>query len=75
MVDLTQIPSGLNANETEKFVRENGSRICSSCRVGGPGTGRHDSIQPQPFSGPHGHSIGFDDIDLAAESIDIKLSA
>ena len=36
VVDLTQIPSGLNAIETEKFVRENGARICGS-RVGGPG--------------------------------------
>lgn len=36
VVDLTQIPSGLNANETERFIRENGARICGS-RVGGPG--------------------------------------
>jgi hypothetical protein len=36
VVDLTQIPSGLNAIETEKFVRENGAMICSACRVGGP---------------------------------------
>lgn len=28
MVDLTQIPVGLNAKETERFVRENGAKIC-----------------------------------------------
>jgi hypothetical protein len=36
-VDLTQIPTGLNAEETKRFVRDNGARICGSCRVGGPG--------------------------------------
>ena len=36
-VDLTQIPTGLNAVDTKRFVRENGAKICSS-RVGGPGT-------------------------------------
>jgi hypothetical protein len=36
VVDFTVIPSGLNANETETFIRENGARICGS-RVGGPG--------------------------------------
>lgn len=35
-VDLTQIPGGLNAEETKRFVRENGAKICGS-RVGGPG--------------------------------------
>jgi hypothetical protein len=33
-VDLTQIPGGLNAEETKRFVRENGAKICGS-RVGG----------------------------------------
>jgi hypothetical protein len=36
-VDLTQIPEGQNAEETKRFVRENGARICGSCRVGLPG--------------------------------------
>jgi hypothetical protein len=33
-VDLTQIPDGLNAEETRRFVQENGVSICGS-RVGG----------------------------------------
>src|SRR6266852_397873 len=61
-VDLTEIPGGLNAEETKRFVRENGTQICGS-RVGGPGTGRHDSIQPQPHSGPCSNSRGLKDID------------
>ena len=28
MVDFTVIPRGLSANETERFVRENGAEIC-----------------------------------------------
>lgn len=28
MVDLTQIPIGLNAEETKRFVRQNGAEIC-----------------------------------------------
>jgi hypothetical protein len=35
-VDLTQIPDGLNAEETRRFVQENGAKIRGS-RVGGPG--------------------------------------
>jgi hypothetical protein len=27
-VDFTQIPNGLDAKETERFVRENGAKIC-----------------------------------------------
>jgi hypothetical protein len=34
LVDLTQIPGGLNAEETKRFVRENGAKICGS-RFGG----------------------------------------
>ena len=30
IVDLCEIPVGLNATETEKFVRENGAHICGS---------------------------------------------
>jgi hypothetical protein len=37
MVDFSVIPSGLNAKEVEKFVRENGARICGTCRLQGPG--------------------------------------
>jgi hypothetical protein len=36
-VDLTQIPSGLNAEETKRFVRENGARISGPRRIGEPG--------------------------------------
>ena len=28
LVDFTQIPNGLDAKETQRFVRENGARIC-----------------------------------------------
>jgi len=28
IVDFTEIPAGLNAKETERFVRENGAKIC-----------------------------------------------
>jgi len=30
IVDLCEIPVGLNAKETEEFVRENGAKICGS---------------------------------------------
>jgi hypothetical protein len=30
MVDLTEIPGGLTAEEAKRFVRENGARICGS---------------------------------------------
>jgi len=30
VVDLSHIPDGLNAEETERFVRENGDQICGS---------------------------------------------
>jgi len=36
MVDFTLTPRGLNAKDAEKFVRENGARICGSCRLRGP---------------------------------------
>ena len=28
IINLCQIPAGLNAKETERFVRENGAKIC-----------------------------------------------
>ena len=64
IVDLTVIPRGLNAKEEERFVRENGARICSSRAA----SGTH-----QPPSGP-GPGIELKDIDLAGESIEIKVS-
>jgi hypothetical protein len=30
VVDLAKIPDGLNAKETERFLRENGREICGS---------------------------------------------
>jgi hypothetical protein len=72
-VDLTQVPGGLNAEETKRFVRENGPQICGS-RVDGPGTGRHDSIQSQPHSARCSNSKGLEDIDLAAESFEIIIA-
>jgi hypothetical protein len=32
VVDLSQIPAGLSAEETQRFVRENGARICVGSR-------------------------------------------
>jgi hypothetical protein len=29
LVDLSQVPHGLSEEETERFVRENGAKICS----------------------------------------------
>jgi hypothetical protein len=37
IADFTQIPNGLNANETERFVRDNGARICGSQGGQSPG--------------------------------------
>jgi hypothetical protein len=37
MVDLTQIPNGLNAKETEKLIRENDARICGLRGAQSPG--------------------------------------
>jgi hypothetical protein len=39
MVDLSQIPRGLSSKEAERFVRENGARICGrrgAQNLGGP---------------------------------------
>lgn len=48
-VDFTVIPRGLNVQEGEKFVRENGAEICGM-RVGGfkrrPGVERNGTVQP-----------------------------
>jgi hypothetical protein len=41
-VDLTQIPSGLNAEKTKRFVRENSARISGSCRMQGPAPERFE---------------------------------
>jgi hypothetical protein len=30
LVDLTKIPNGLSAKETERFLRENGAQLCGS---------------------------------------------
>src|SRR5579872_1978232 len=38
LINLRQVPVGLNANEAEKFVRENGALICGSSQgPSGPG--------------------------------------
>jgi hypothetical protein len=47
VVDLTVIPRGLNAQEEQRFVRENGAEICGM-RVGGPGFKRNGTVQPLP---------------------------
>lgn len=39
VVDLTQIPNGLSAKETEMFLRESGAQLSGSRRVGGPDKG------------------------------------
>jgi hypothetical protein len=75
IVDFNVIPRGLNAKEEERFVRENGARICGSRLVpstNGPGMEGDDSIQRQPRSGPRGNNIEVNDIELA-ESFEIKL--
>jgi len=55
IVDFNVIPRGLNAKEEERFVRENGARICGSRLIPStnePGMERQDNIQRQPRSGP-----------------------
>ena len=37
IVDLTEIPNGLSAKETERFVRENGANICGTPGAQDPG--------------------------------------
>ena len=51
VVDLTQIPNGLNAKETERFLREGGAHLSGSRRVqnlGGPGDGGVTPIREVP---------------------------
>jgi hypothetical protein len=77
VVDLTKIPNGLTAKETERFLRENGSQLCGSRPAQsprGPGTERRGGIQRQPPSRPRGHGIEVEDIEPLAESIHIELS-
>jgi hypothetical protein len=47
-LDFGKIPGGLNAKETERFLRENGSEICgfrSAQNHGGPAGGAHQENQ------------------------------
>jgi hypothetical protein len=37
VVDLSQIPDGLSAEKTERFVRENGAKLCGSRSAQSPG--------------------------------------
>jgi hypothetical protein len=37
MVDFSQIPRGLSGQEAERFVRENGAKICGRRRAQNPG--------------------------------------
>jgi hypothetical protein len=60
VVDLTQIPNGLSAKETERFLRESGAKLSSSRRVQSPS---------MPDKG-----IKVKDIELAAQSFEITLS-
>jgi hypothetical protein len=49
VVDLTQIPNGLSAKETEKFLREHGTQLCGSRLAQsprGPGDGGVRPIGP-----------------------------
>jgi|HubBroStandDraft_6_1064221.scaffolds.fasta_scaffold218943_4 hypothetical protein len=58
-VDLTQIPTGLNAEETKRFVRDNGARICGSCRVGLPGMEGDARTSPRSAA-PAGFKVELD---------------
>ena len=60
VVDLTQIPNGLSAKETERFLRESGAELSSSRRVQSPSA--------------LGKGIKVKDVDLAAQSFQITLS-
>jgi hypothetical protein len=49
LVDLTKIPNGLSAKETERFLRENGAQLCGSRPAQsprGPGDGGVRQIGP-----------------------------
>jgi hypothetical protein len=49
LVDLTQIPNGLSAKETERFLRDNGTQLCGSRLAQsprGPGDGGVRPIGP-----------------------------
>ena len=65
VVDLTQIPNGLSAKETERFLRESGAELSSSRRVQSPSA---------PGKGIKVKDIEVKDIDLAAQSFQITLS-
>jgi hypothetical protein len=65
VVDLTQIPNGLSAKETERFLRESGAELSSSRRVQSPSAlGKGIKVK----------DIEVKDIDLAAQSFQITLS-
>ena len=68
LVDLTQIPGGLNAEETNRFVRENGAKI-SGPRVGGQ-VPEHDAGRPLRSAAPVEFKVELDHWKerLAAES-------
>jgi hypothetical protein len=45
-VDLTQIPNGLNAKETERFLRENGAQLCGSPLAQSPHGPAEGGVRP-----------------------------
>ena len=65
VVDLTQIPNGLSAKETERFLRESGAELSSSRLVQSPSA---------PGKGIKVKDIEVKDIELAAQSFQITLS-
>jgi hypothetical protein len=77
VVDLTQIPNGLSAKETERFLRESGDRLSGSRRVqspSGPGMGCDDNVKRQLCSNLRDHGIEPKDINMAMEGFEITLS-
>ena len=46
VVDLTQIPNGLNAKETERFLRESGFQLSGSRRIQNPGGPDDGGVTP-----------------------------
>jgi len=76
IVDLNLIPRGLNAKEMERFVRENGARICGSSRAQTPsetGMKPDRSIQRPQQARPSGCGSAAEGVEAVDGGIRFKL--
>jgi hypothetical protein len=75
-VDLALVPDGLSAEETKRFLLENGAKICPSGAAqgsGAPGKERDGCILRPQSSQQTGHSVEVKDVE-AGETFHIRLN-